>query len=163
VPLDVRPDRFHQVLGAAMGWEDSHLHVFERGVERYGFPDPELDIRDDRNTTLGARLTQSGDRLLYEYDFGDSWDHDIVLEALSHNDGRGARCIAGGGRCLPEDVGGIYGYENLRQVLASPSAEGHQEALDWLGLDRAFDFDAEAFSLENANHAITRMLSAVWI
>lgn len=162
-PSDIRLDRFHQVLGAAMGWENSHLHVFERGPERYGFPDPELDIRDDRQVTLGALLTLPGDRLLYEYDFGDSWEHDIVLEAVAPGDASGARCIAGVGRCPPEDVGGIYGYMSLRQVLASPGGTGHQEALDWLGLDRAAEFDAAAFSVEDANHAIARMLSAVWI
>jgi hypothetical protein len=163
VPSDVRLDRFHQTLGASMGWEDSHLHVFERGPERYGFPDPELDIRDDRDTTLGALLKQPGDRLLYEYDFGDSWEHDVALEAVTPSDGRGARCIGGEGRCPPEDVGGIHGYANLRQVLASPGRTGHREVLDWLGLDRAADFSPAAFSVEDANHAITRMLSAVWI
>ena len=163
VPSDIRLDRFHQVLAAAMGWQDSHLHVFEPGSERYGFPDPDLDIRDDRKMTLGALLTLPGDRLFYEYDFGDSWDHDIVLEAVAPGDGKGARCVAGEGRCPPEDVGGISGYENLREVLASPGSTSHQEALDWLGLARAADFDASALSVEDANHAVTRMLSAVWI
>ncbi len=78
----MRLDRFHQMLGATMGWQDSHLHVFERGSDRYGFPDPDLSIRDDRKVTLRALLTQPGDRLLYEYDFGDSWEHEIVLEAV---------------------------------------------------------------------------------
>jgi len=73
VPADIRLDRFHQVLGAAMGWQDSHLHVFEHGADRYGFPNPDLDIRDDRAVTLGALLVHPGDWLGYEYDFGDSW------------------------------------------------------------------------------------------
>ncbi|MHB8695777.1 MAG: plasmid pRiA4b ORF-3 family protein [Solirubrobacteraceae bacterium] len=163
VPSDIRLDRFHQVLGAAMGWEDSHLHVFERGSERYGFAEPDLDIRDHRELTLGGLLTQPGDQVFYEYDFGDSWKHDIVLEAVTPNDGDDARCIAGEGRCPPEDVGGIHGYENLRGVLARPANDGYQEALDWLGLERAADFDPAAFSVEDANHAIKRMLSAVWI
>lgn len=82
VPADIRLDRFHQVLGAAMGWQDSHLHVFEHGSDRYGFPNPDLDIRADREVTLGALLVHPGDRLGYEYDFGDSWQHGIVLEAV---------------------------------------------------------------------------------
>ena len=75
VPADIRLDRFNQVLGAAMGWQDSHLHVFEHGSDRYGFPEPDLDISDDREVTLGALLVHPGDRLAYEYDFGDSWEH----------------------------------------------------------------------------------------
>jgi len=66
-------------LGAAMGWQDSHLHVFEHGSDRYGFPHPDLDILDDREVTLGALLVHPGDLLGYEYDFGDSWQHAIVL------------------------------------------------------------------------------------
>jgi Plasmid pRiA4b ORF-3-like protein len=159
VPADIRLDRFHQVLGAAMGWQDSHLHMFEHGSDRYGFPDPDLDMRDDREVTLGALLIHPGDRLDYEYDFGDSWEHEIVLEMVEQGDHDGSRCIDGAGRCPPEDVGGIHGYENLRRVLAHPDEDGHTEALEWLGLERANDFDATAFSLERANAAIAGMLS----
>jgi hypothetical protein len=159
VPADIRLDRFHQVLGAAMGWQDSHLHVFERGSDRYGFPDLDLDIHDDREATLGALLVQPGDRLHYEYDFGDSWEHEIVLEAVEQAD-RGPSCTDGAGRCPPEDVGGIPGYEDLRRVLAAPEEEGHTEALEWLGIERACDFDPLAFSAENANAAIASVLIA---
>ncbi len=153
VPADIRLDRFHQVLGAALGWQDSHLHVFEHGSDRYGFPDPDLGIRDDREVTLRALLVQPGDRLRYEYDFGDSWEHEIVLEAVEQ--GRhGPLCTDGAGRCPPEDVGGIPGYEGLRRVLAAPEEVGHTEALEWLGIDRACDFDPADFSVERANAAI---------
>jgi hypothetical protein len=159
VPADIRLDRFHQVLGAAMGWQDSHLHVFERGSDRYGFPDLDLDIRDDREVTLGALLAQPGDRLRYEYDFGDSWEHEIVLEAVEQAD-HDPSCTDGAGRCPPEDVGGIPGYEDLRRVLATPDDEGHGEALEWLGIGRASDFDPLAFSAEHANVAIASVLIA---
>lgn len=160
VPADIRLDRFHQVLGAAMGWQDSHLHVFEHGSGRYGFPEPDLDIRDDREVTLGALLAHPGDRLDYEYDFGDSWEHEIALEAVERGDHDGPRCTDGAGRCPPEDVGGIPGYENLRRVLADPKEDGHTEALGWLGLEHAGDFDASTFSLERANAAIMGVLAS---
>lgn len=160
VPADIRLDRFHQVLGAAMGWQDSHLHVFEHGSDRYGFPNPDLDIRADREVTLGVLLVHPGDRLDYEYDFGDSWQHDIVLEAVEQGDHDGPRCTDGAGRCPPEDVGGIPGYEDLRRVLADPEEDGHTEALEWLGLEHAGDFDAAAFSVERANAAIAGVLIA---
>jgi Plasmid pRiA4b ORF-3-like protein len=160
VPADIRLDRFHQVLGAAMGWQDSHLHVFERGSDRYGFPDADLDIRPDRDLTLGALLVHPGDRLRYEYDFGDSWEHEIVLEAVEQGGHEGPRCLDGAGRCPPEDVGGIPGYEDLRRVLAAPNREGHAEALEWLGLEHAADFDAAEFSVERANAAVAGVLLA---
>jgi hypothetical protein len=160
VPADMRLDRFHQMLAAAMGWQDYHLHVFEHGLDRYGFPDPDLDMRDDREVTLGALLVHPGDRLEYEYDFGDSWQHAIVLEAVEQADDDGPRCTDGAGRCPPEDVGGIRGYMDLRQVLANPEQDGHTEMLEWLGLERADDFDAAAFSLEHANTAIAGVLTS---
>jgi hypothetical protein len=160
VPADIRLDRFHLVLCAAMGWQDSHLHVFERGPERYGFPDPDLDIRDDREVTLSALLVRPGDRLDYEYDFGDGWQHDVVLEAVEGGNHDGPRCTGGAGRCPPEDVGGIPGYEDLRRVLAAPDEAGHAEALEWLGLEHALDFDPAAFDVERANDAVARALVA---
>lgn len=161
VPADIRLDRFHQILGAAMGWQDYHLHVFEQGSDRYGLPNADLDIRDDREMTLGALLVHPGDRLDYEYDFGDSWQHVIVLEAVEHSDHNGGpRCTDGAGRCPPEDVGGIPGYEDLRRVLADPKEDEHTDMLDWLGIEHASDFDAAAFSLERANTAIARALSS---
>lgn len=160
VPADMRLDRFHLVLGAAMGWQDSHLHVFERGTERYGFADPELDIRDDREVTIGALLVEPGDRLDYEYDFGDCWEHDIVLHAIAGDDDEAPCCIDGAGRCPPEDVGGTPGYEDLRRVLAAPGDDRHAELLAWLGLEDADDFDAAAFVVEHANDAVGRALIA---
>jgi hypothetical protein len=159
VPADIRLDRSHQVLGAVLGWQDSHLHMFEHGSDRYGFPDSDLSIRDDREVALGALLVEPGDQLRCEYDFGDSWEHEIVLEAVEQAD-HGPSCTDGAGRCPPEDVGGIRGYEDLRRVLAAPGEDGHTEALEWLGIERACDFDPLDFSVERANAAIASVLIA---
>lgn len=155
VAADIRLDRFHQVLGAAMGWEDSHLLVFARGDERYGHPDPEIEIADEREKTLGDLLAAVGDRLDYEYDFGDSWRHVIVLEASAAGDDATPQCIDGAGRCPPEDVGGIPGYEELRRVLVDPHDAEHEHMLAWLGIADAREFDAAAFDLDRANAAIS--------
>ena len=101
-----------------------------------------------------------GDRLDYEYDFGDCWEHDIVLHALGGGDDEAPCCIDGAGRCPPEDVGGTPGYEDLRRVLAAPGDDRHAELLAWLGLEHADDFDAAAFAVEHANDAIGRTLVA---
>lgn len=160
VPADIRLDRFHLVLGAAMGWQECHLHVFERGPVRYGFPDPDLGIDDDRDVRLGGLLVRPGDKLDYEYDFGDGWQHAIVLEAVEPPDADRPRCVDGAGRCPPEDVGGTHGYEDLRRVLAGPDTEARADMLRWLGLEQASEFDAGAFSAQEANDAIARMLVA---
>jgi len=154
VPADIRLDRFHQVLGAAMGWQDCHLHVFERGEERYGYPDADIEIDDHRGKTLGDLLAVPGDRLDYEYDFGDDWRHLIVLEARGADGDATARCLDGVGRCPPEDVGGLSGYEELRRVLANPRDAEHEHMLGWLGIADAREFDATDFDLHNANAAI---------
>lgn len=160
VAADIRLDRFHQVLGAAMGWEDSHLHVFEHSDERYGHPNPEIEIKDDREKTLGDLLAAEGDRLDYEYDFGDSWAHVIVLEASAAGDDATPRCIDGAGRCPPEDVGGIPGYQELRRVLADPRDAEHENMLAWLDISDAREFDAAAFDLERVNAAIAGAVAA---
>ena len=159
VAADIRLDRFHQVLGAAMGWEDSHLHVFVRGDERYGHPDPEIEIDDDRGRTLGDLLAATGDRLDYEYDFGDSWRHAIALESTEPGDAASPRCVDGAGRCPPEDVGGISGYQELRRVLADPRDAEHEHMLAWLGIADAREFGPAAFDLERANIAVARICS----
>jgi hypothetical protein len=162
VPADIRLDRFHQVLGAAMGWQDSHLHVFERGTDRYGYADPDLDIQDERKLRLADVLVHEGDRLDYEYDFGDSWRHHIVLEAIETSDPDDGypRCTDGAGRCPPEDVGGVPGYTDLKRLLADPDDDEHTEMLEWMGLTDARAFDAAAFDLDRANAAMASVSAA---
>jgi hypothetical protein len=137
-----------------MGWEDSHLHVFERGDERYGHPNPEIDIEDDREKRLADLVATPGDRLDYEYDFGDSWRHVIVVEALTPGADVTPLCIDGAGRCPPEDVGGIPGYIGLRRVLATPSDPEHEHLRTWLALGDVRQFDADAFDLGDANAGV---------
>ena len=158
IAADIRLDRFHQIMAAAMGWEDSHLHVFEHKHGRYGHPDSELEIEDDRTKALDHLLVAVGDRLDYEYDFGDGWRHVIVLEATAAGGDSVPRCIDGAGRCPPEDVGGIPGYRELRRVLADPRDDDHERMLEWLGIAGAHEFDADAFDLERANAAMVGAL-----
>lgn len=149
VPADIRLDRFHQAIADAMGWQDYHLHCFERGDERWGQVLEDLDFGDERSATLGALLRVEGDRLMYEYDFGDGWRHDVTLEAIVPSTDR-SRCLDGGGRCPPEDVGGISGYEHLRAVLADPRDPEHDDMLAWLGIEDARSFDPTAFDAADA-------------
>jgi Plasmid pRiA4b ORF-3-like protein len=156
VPAATRLDRLHQMIQAAMGWENHHLHAFTDGRVRYGRSDPELRLRDERKATLGNLIPRKGGRARYTYDFGDHWEHELVVEErLAAESGTAYPvCVAGEGACPPEDCGGPWGYEHLREVLADPTSDEHEDMLAWLGLDKATDFDPHRFDLNRVNRAV---------
>jgi hypothetical protein len=156
VPVAMGLDRLHDVIQAAMGWENSHLHVFSDGRTQYGVPDPELEFRDERAATVRDLLPRVGSRARYTYDFGDDWEHELVVEQQLAAEPNVAYpvCVAGAGACPPEDSGGAWDYEHLREVLADPTSDEHQDMLAWLGLDRAGDFDPHRFDVDPANRAL---------
>ncbi len=153
VPADVTLRDLHEVILRTMGWHGGHLHVFSTGWQEYGSPDPDLGHASDRKVRLSQVLTGPGDRLSYTYDFGDDWEHGIVLEET-----RAAVpgesypcCVAARGACPPEDCGGAWGYSDLKEILANPSHEDHQDMLDWLGLDTGAEFNPTEFSVAEVN------------
>jgi Plasmid pRiA4b ORF-3-like protein len=163
VPATTRLDRLHEVLQAAMGWENSHLHAFSVGPARsqgravvYGTPDPDLGHRDETTASLANLVGKDGDRLEYTYDFGDSWDHEIVVEAsvVATANQTYPICVAGEGACPPEDCGGVGGYLELRAVLADPDNDEHESMLEWMGLDKAADFDPARLDLDEINRRL---------
>ena len=153
IPADATLGELHVVIQQAMGWEDGHLHLFSTGGQQYGSPDPELGHADEASVRLLDLFSAPGGKLRYTYDFGDDWEHDIVLEQVSP-DAPGSTspsCLAGKGACPPEDCGGAWGYDRLKDVLADPRDEEHDDMLDWLGLDSADEFDPGAFSIDEVN------------
>ncbi len=155
VPADISLEQLHRVLQAVMGWTNSHLHEFEKGRVLYGVSDREFGVQrvSERKTRVGDLLTRTGATLDYEYDFGDSWSHRIVLEAVVESDARTARVLAGKRACPPEDVGGMWGYESFLEALADPKHPNHVELREWSG----GGFDPEAFDVEAANRALARL------
>jgi hypothetical protein len=161
IPADLSLDQLHEVIQAAMGWHNCHMHVYSDGWNEYGLPDLELGHQDERKVRLSQMLTSVGDKIDYTYDFGDGWQHDIVLEKILP-DGAGvtsAVCAAGKGACPPEDCGGVWGYQQLKATLADPDAEEHEDMLEWLGLASGDDFSPKEFSAEGVNR---RLGSTVW-
>jgi hypothetical protein len=153
VPASMRLDRLHDVIQAAMGWEDYHLHAFTaRGVD-YGPPDPELGHRNERRTSVGDVISERGERMRYVYDFGDHWRHDVVVEKVltAEPGSRYPVCLTGKGRCPPEDCGGVWGYAELRETLADPAHEDHADMLEWLGIESAAEFEPRAFDADGVN------------
>ena len=157
VPSGITLRQLHDVIQAAFGWQDYHLWMFETAVGRYGIADRELGHRDAGKARLAEVAVVAGSRLGYTYDFGDSWDHDILVEAVGDAEpGVGyPRCLAGRRAGPPEDCGGVWGYETLVEVLADPSHDEHEERLEWLGLESAAEFDPGAFDLAEVNTALS--------
>jgi hypothetical protein len=152
---DTRLDQLHEILQAALGWENYHMHAFSFGDEQFGVPDPELGFSDERRVTLGE-LTDLGARFRYTYDFGDNWEHAIVVEDLldPDPDTHYPTLVAAKGACPPEDCGGPWGYSDLKQVLADPSDEQHQEMLEWLSLDNGSEFDPNTVTIDQLEHEV---------
>jgi hypothetical protein len=152
IPAAYPLSRVHRVIQAAMGWEDCHLHAFQIGKMTYG-PDPEeeLGFADETKARL-ADVARVRTRIGYEYDFGDSWEHELVVEARTvAEDGQTyPACLAGEGACPPEDCGGVYGFAELKEVLAGPDSAERDEMLEWADED----FDPTHFDLAAANATV---------
>ncbi|WP_250282988.1 plasmid pRiA4b ORF-3 family protein [Frankia sp. CiP1_Cm_nod2] len=157
VPADIRLDRLHTVIQAAFGWYDTHLHVFETQYGSFSSPDADPGYRAEAAVTLEQVVPTANDKIFYTYDFGDSWEHDILLEKVLSPDPtvRYPRCTGGRRAAPPEDCGGIWGYAELLQVLKDPDHPEHDEKLEWLGVDNAVEFAPERFDTVAVNQALS--------
>lgn len=144
------------VLQVAMGWQDCHLHRF-RGGRRYGPADHRgFDHGDIDESTVGvAEVSATAGQGVYEYDFGDSWEHRLLVEKADAPvvPSGLAACTAGERSCPPEDRGGVFGYANLLEALADPAHEEHDDLLEWVGED----FDPQRFDWKAANTTLQRL------
>jgi hypothetical protein len=152
----------HQVIQAAMGWDFSHPHCFTIDKEEYGElnPDDPYDAwQDEETVSLGQLIQADRRKFTYEYDFGDSWMHDILISKPKAPQ-PGVfypRCIKGELACPPEDCGGIHGYLQICQLLEKPSAEWStvdEEYFSWIK-----NFDPQAFSVDDANSYLKSLYS----
>ncbi|MFW6114554.1 MAG: IS1096 element passenger TnpR family protein [bacterium] len=150
---DVTLEKLHALIQTAMGWTNSHLHQFEIAGTRYIDPRFMQDALDDFGAIsyAGVRVSdlvaEHGTKLRidYEYDFGDSWQHSIVLEKVSEAEPgvRYPRCIEGDRACPPEDVGGVWGFADFLEAVTDSDHEQHEEFLEWIGPFDPADFDAK--------------------
>ena len=156
---DITLAKLHRILQEVMGWEDAHLHQFVIQGQRYGVPDEDYvgprETKDARKYKLGDVVPAEGSQFRYDYDFGDNWQHVLVLEkTLPPAEGvRYPVCLAGARACPPEDVGGISGYEHFLQALRDPKHPEHKEYLEWIG----DNFDPEAFDIDEVNRLLRAM------
>jgi hypothetical protein len=144
----------------SMGWLNYHLHEFRKDGKAYS-PKTDDDIGhwddsfmfDYKNMKISDILMQENEKIEYEYDFGDGWEHDIKLEKVLNIDGNLPYpiCIKGKMACPPEDCGGIWGYHDMLEGLKDPKHEMHREYREWIDPD----FDPETFDIEEANAQLT--------
>lgn len=137
-----------------MGWQGYHLHDFQVGAGvTFASPDMESDHAiDERKVTVKQILPRVGATLVWQYDFGDGWEHTVTVEAMNEPDPevRYPQVLDGARACPPEDSGGTYGYENLLRVLADPSDPEHEDLAEWL----PDGFDPEALDVQAHDAAV---------
>ena len=151
VPFDIRLDRLHLTIQAAMPWTNSHLYEIRAGGVGWSTPFPDADWAGDfidaRKAQLGDILEDIGTKTLkYLYDFGDGWEHKIKLErSVDRKPGMlYPRLIEAKGRCPPEDIGGPWGYGDFLEAIADPGHERHGELREWF----ADDFDPHVVDVD---------------
>ena len=158
VPAGLTLEVLHDVLQMAMGWYDSHLHEFSIGQKRFGKPDPEdgliglPTVGNERTAHLFRVLGKARAKAIYTYDFGDCWEHVIVVEKVLPPEPGVAYPICMGGKlqCPPEDCGGVPGYYNLLEAIRDPAHKEYEDMLDWVG----GGYDPEAFSVDDVNRRL---------
>ena len=144
--------KLHRVLQVVMGWENYHLYMFRIGIKKYGPPDPDgdddLGFFEANRIRLAAVVPSVSITFTYVYDYGDGWEHELLLEATLTPEPAVTYpcCLAGERRCPPEDVGGIGGYAHYLEAMFDPNHAEHEERMMWRG-----PFDPEEFSVEKVN------------
>ena len=157
VPANVTLDRLHDIIQIVMDWTDSHLHEFTIGKKRYTeYPESE-DVLSCGKYRLGDLIKQKGRTFNYLYDFGDSWEHEIVVEESRYSNPKlrtELACLEGERACPPEDVGGVPGYFEFCNALKDPKHEEHESYMEWSG----GDFDSEWFDTDSVNWELMKYL-----
>lgn len=166
IPSDITLDKLHRIIQATMGWWDTHLHQFIVGETRYGVPDPDgwgfVEEIDETTVRLDQIVTGERFKFRYEYDFGNSWEHDLLVEKVMPMDlnQQYPVCVKGRRACPPEDVGGIWMYNYFIESIRNPEHPdypGNDDFLDWVG----DEFDSEGFDLNVINEALRNLLQDV--
>lgn len=176
VPSNLWLGNLARIIIEAVGWDGYHLWQFTKnGVnytsknnieesERCGFGFPCRQV-DDMTVTVADVLPKKGSTITFEYDFGDSWTHNVRVSSISD-----ATCppeaiqvTSGKGACPPEDVGGVWGYAQMLDILSGKIDDPEEKASyeEWLGLEKGETFDAEDFDIDYANDDVGIVIGAI--
>lgn len=158
VPAGITLDRLHDVIQIVMGWTDSHLHEFTIGKKRYTeYPESKEDGLACGRYRLANLIKQKGRTFGYLYDFGDSWEHEVILEDSRYFNPElraGIVCLDGARACPPEDVGSVPGYYEFCKALKDPDHEEHESYMEWCD----GEYDSEKFNSGEVNWELMKYL-----
>jgi hypothetical protein len=155
IPSNLLLSDFHKIIQTTMGWTNSHLHQFIKNGTFYTRKMVDDDLWDEmdnfdyKKMKILDLLKKEKEKITYEYDFGDSWEHDIILEKILPVDTKLKYpiCLTGKRNCPPEDCGGVWGYAEMLKILKQPDHEEYERYIDWLDEE----FDPEYFDIEIVN------------
>ena len=148
------PD-FHKIIQTTMGWTNSHLHHFMKNDKFYSVKMEDDDFWEDGYNIdytamkVSDLLSYEKEKIIYEYDFGDGWQHEILLEKILPINAKinYPVCLKGKMNCPLEDSGGVWGYSNIIQVLSQPDHEEYEDCIEWAGVK----FDPQHFDINEIN------------
>lgn len=150
--------RLDRIVQAAMGWTNSHVHTFTAGGVLYAEPSPDwdVDVQDERRCRLAGIAREEGEAFVYEYDLGDSWRHQVLVEEVLFGRGKVEEplCLAGERACPLEDSGGVRGYYEKLACLRNPRDADYGDTKRWVEAMAGGSFDPDAFDVEAANRAL---------
>jgi len=159
VPSQWSFDLFHKAIQAGFGWEDNHLYLFSPngwGSEPC-IGSPQWDDAKCQNASklqLRNFFQKEKDKLVYIYDFGDDWIHDIWLEKILDDNKINAELIDGRGKCPPEDCGGSFAFMDLKEILVDPAYPDYEEIREWFGLEMDDNWDPASINLQILKKAV---------
>jgi hypothetical protein len=167
VPAKFSFYEFHIAIQVAFGWEDCHL--FQFSPKGYGST-PTINIPDEADYDYGESLNAEDVKLseifkkekqkfTYIYDFGDDWTHTIVLEKILPEISMFPKLLDGKGQCPPEDCGGIWGYESLKETLLDKTHPEYEDLREWLGLEEDETWDAATFDPKTTQEFMLKVFS----
>ena len=155
VPSNLLLSDFHKIIQTSMGWTNSHLHQFIKDQTYYTVRMKDDDMWEDMNSVdykkmkIFDLLSVEKGKIIYKYDFGDGWEHEIILEKILPVDKKLKYpiCLAGKMNCPPEDCGGVWGYAEMIEILKQPKHKEYENIIEWLG----DELDPEYFDKEEVN------------
>jgi Plasmid pRiA4b ORF-3-like protein len=153
--------KLHHIIQISMGWDNYHLYEFNINKNRIGEPNEEFDYYDDSKVvdastvTLDSIINDTKEKFEYEYDFGDGWRHQIVVEKFLSRDSSTSYpiCIDGKLNCPPEDCGGVGGFYQLLDTIEDKKHPEREEMLEWLG----GHYEAEHFDKNEINQELATL------
>ncbi len=173
VPSNLWLGNLGKILITAFGWAGYHLSQFTKGGVDYtsranieeSFDFGYRRSIDEMTVAVADVLPQKGSTISFEYDFGDGWIHNVRVSSVSDEPLLGEDiCVTSGkGACPPEDVGGVWGYAQMLDILSGKIDDPEEKASyeEWLGLRKGESYDPDEFDLEMANDDVEDLVSLI--